>query len=110
MLIDFVHFYLMVLFAKPTDVVLLTCMRVRGWGCPSSSSVVRIGKAYLAFGKVAPIPDSATEDTTILIRWHRVWIAPLLVGRVVGLFPFLTILLEMEKWPLTRLHARDSQR
>ena len=40
--------------------------------------------ASLTLRKVAPISDSDSEDVTVLIRWHRVWMAPLLVGRVIG--------------------------
>ena len=45
--------------------------------------------ASLTLRKVAPISDSDSEDVTVLIRWHRVCMAPLLVGRVGGLLPFL---------------------
>ena len=56
----------MVLFANPTAVVISTCMVVGSWGCPSSSRVVRIGKACLAFRKVAPISASAAEDQAMM--------------------------------------------
>ena len=52
---------------KPTAVVLSNCMGVGGWGCPSSSRFVRIGKASLAFIKVATISDSAAEEMTVLM-------------------------------------------
>ena len=67
MSIDFNRFCLIVLFSKPTAVVLSTCMGVEGWGCPSSSKVVGIGKASLTFRKVAPISDSCAEDITVLM-------------------------------------------
>ena len=67
--IAFDHFCSMVLFANPTSVVLSTCMGVGGCGCPSSLRVVRIGKASLAFRKVAPILASAAEDMTFLMIW-----------------------------------------
>ena len=79
---------MMVLFANPNDVVLSTCMGVGGWGCPSSSRVVRIGKAPLAFRNVASILASAAEDMAVLMIWHWVWMVPLLVGMVGGLSPF----------------------
>ena len=90
MSIAFDCFCLILLFVNPTTVVFSTCMGVGGWGCPSSSRVVRIGKAYLEFRKVAPILASAAEDMPVLMIWHRVWMAPLLVGRVGGLSPFST--------------------
>ena len=52
--------------------------------------VMRIVKASLASRKVAPNSASAADDMTVLISWHRVWMATLLVGRVGGLLPFLT--------------------
>ena len=64
-------------------------MRVEGWVCPSSLSVVRIGKASLVFRKLAPIYDSSAEDMTFLMRCHRVCMDLLLVGVVGGLLPFL---------------------
>ena len=57
----------MVLLSKPTAVLLSNFMGMGGWGCPSSSSVVRIGKAYLAFRKVAPVSASVTVDMTVLM-------------------------------------------
>ena len=39
---------------------------------------------------MAPISASAAGDITVLMIWHRVWMALLLVGRVVGLLQFLT--------------------
>ena len=72
MSIAFDRFYFIVSFAKPTDVVLSTCMGVGVWGCPSSLRVVRIGKAYLAFRKVAPISVSTAEDMTVLMIWKAV--------------------------------------
>ena len=90
--------------------VLSTCMGLGGWGCPSSSRVVRIGKASLAFRKVAPISASAAEDMTVLMIWHRMWMAPLLVGRVGGLSPFSTSRLAREKFPPAQLRAISSQR
>ena len=71
---------------------------------------MRIGKASLAFRKVAPISDSSAEDMPVFMIWHRVWMEPLLVGRVGGLWPFLINRPERKKWPLARLHARSSQR
>ena len=109
MSIAFDRFCLMVLFANPTAVVLSTCMEVGGWGFPSYSRVVRIGKAYLAFRKVAPISASAAEDITILMIWHRVWMVLLLVGRVGDLSSFSTSRLARKKWPPDRLRARSSQ-
>ena len=50
---------------------------------------MQISKAYLAFGKVSPILAYAAEYMSVLIIWHRVWIAPLLVGRVSSLLPFI---------------------
>ena len=50
----------------------------------------------MAFRKVAPISASAVEDMTVLMIWHRVWLVPLLVGRVGGLLPFLTSWLARE--------------
>ena len=47
-----------------------------------------MGKVYLEFNKVAPISDSTAEDMTALVIWKRVWMVPLLVGRVGGLLPF----------------------
>ena len=44
----------------------------------------------MAFRKMAPISASAAGDITVLMIWHRVWMALLLVGRVVGLLQFLT--------------------
>ena len=64
--------------------VLSTCMGVGVWGFPSSSRVVRIVRASLAFIKEALISDFAAEDITFLMIWHRVWMALLLVGRVGG--------------------------
>ena len=78
----------MVLFANPTDMLLSTCMGLGDWRCPSSYRVVRIGKASLAFRKVAPISDYAAEDMMVLMIWHRVWTALLLVGRAGVLSPF----------------------
>ena len=49
--------------------------------------VVRVGKSSLAFRKVAPISASSAEDMTVLMSWHRVWMATLLVGREGGLLP-----------------------
>ena len=106
----FDHFYLIVLFANPTDVVLSTCMGVGGWRCPSSLRVVRIGETYLAFRKVAPILASTAEDMTVLMIWHMVWMAPFLVERVGGLSPFLTSRSAREKCPPARLRARSLQR
>ena len=83
MSIAFDRFCLVVPFAKPADVVLSACMGVGVWGCPNSSRVVRIGKASLSFRKVALISASAAEDMTVLMIWHMVWMAPLLMGRVV---------------------------
>ena len=88
---------LIVLFANRTAVLLSTCMGVGGWGCLSSLRVVKIGEAYLAFRKLAPISASATEDMTVLMIWHRVWMAPLLVGRVGSLLPFSTSQLARKK-------------
>ena len=65
--IAFDRFFLMVLLEKPITVVLLTCMGVRAWGYPSYFFVVRIGKAFLALRKVAPIFTSADVDVTFLI-------------------------------------------
>ena len=53
--IVFDSFCLIVLLAKLTTVVLLTCMGVGGWECLISSSVLQMGKASLALRKVAPI-------------------------------------------------------
>ena len=92
MSITFDHLCLILLFSKPTAVVLYTCMGLGSWGCPSSSWAVRIGKTYLAFRKVVPISASADEDMTVLMSWHRVWMALLLLGRVRGLLPVLTSL------------------
>ena len=110
MSIAFERFCLMILFENPTDVVLSNCMGVGGWGCLSSSRVVRIGKLSLAFRKVATMSASAAEDMMVLIIWHRLWMAPLLVGRVGGLSPFLTSQLASKKWPPDRLRACSSQR
>ena len=90
MLVAFDCFCLMVSFAKLNDVEFSTFVGVGGWGCLSSLSVVRIGKASLAFRKLAPIFASAAEDMIFLMSWHRVRMATFLVGRVGGLLPFLT--------------------
>ena len=82
------RFCLMVLFANCTDVMLSNCMGVGGWGCPSSLRVVRIGKASLAFRNMALTSASAAEDMIVFMIWHRVWMAPLLVGGAGGLSPF----------------------
>ena len=71
---------------------------------------MRIGKSSLAFREVAPILASAAEEMTVLMIWHRVWMASLLVGRVGGLSPFLTSRLARKKWTAARLRARYSQR
>ena len=91
------RFCLVVLFAKPTDVVLLTCMGLGGWGYLSSLSVVLVGKASLAFRKVAHISVSASTDMTVFMICHRVGMALLLVGRVGGLLPFLKSTLATKK-------------
>ena len=67
MSIAFDSFYLIVLFANPTDVVLSTCMEVGGFGCPISSRVVRIGESSLVFRKVVPISTSAAEDMKVMM-------------------------------------------
>ena len=85
-------------------------MGVGVWGFPVSSSVIQVVKAYLALSKVAPISASDAEDTTVLIRCHRVWMAPLLVGRVGGLLQFLASYLAREKLPRYWLCVRSSQR
>ena len=90
--------------------VLSTCMGVGGWVYPSSSRVVKIDKAYLAFRKVAPISASDAEDMTVLMIWHRVRMEPLLVGRVGGLSLLLTSWSARKKWPPARLRANSSQR
>ena len=108
--VAFDSFCLIVLFAKPTVVVLYACMGVGVWGCTSSSSVVHIGKASLSFIKVAPISASTNEDTTFWIIWHRVWMASLLVGRVGGLSPLLTSWLASKKKPPYQLHVHSLQR
>ena len=77
-------------FTNPTAVVLSTCMGLGGWGFPSSSSVILIGKASLTFRKVAPISASDAKDMKALMSWHRVWMSPWVVGRVGGLSQFLT--------------------
>ena len=110
MLIAFDRLCLILSFAKPTDVVLSTCMGVGGWVYPSGSRFLRIGKASLSLLNVAPISASADEDMIVLIIWNRAWIAPLLVGRVGGLSPFSTSQLERKKWHPARLQARSSQR
>ena len=74
-------------------------MAVGGWGCPSLASVVQIGKASLAFRKVAPISASDVEDVTVFMIWHSVWMYLLLVGRVAGFSPFSKHLLARWKWP-----------
>ena len=99
----------MVLLEKPITVVLLTCMGVRAWGYPSYFIVVRIGKAFLALRKVAPIFTSADVDVTFLISWHRLWMDPLLVGRVRGLSPFSTIWLTRGKWSSAWLRVHCSK-
>ena len=43
-----------------------------GLGRPSSLRVVLIGKASLAFRKMAPISASTAEDMTVLMSCHRV--------------------------------------
>ena len=100
----------MVLLEKPIAVVLSNCMGGGGWRCPSSSSVVRTGKASLAFINVAPILASAAEDMAFLMGWHMVCMALLLVGRVGGLLQFLRSWLARKKWPLDWLRARSLQR
>ena len=50
----------------------------------------RLVKAYFALRNVVPISDSAAKDITVLMIWHRVWMAPLLVGSVGSLSTFLT--------------------
>ena len=80
-------------------------MRVEGWVCPSSLSVVRIGKSSLAFRKVAPISASVSEYMTVLMIWNRAWMAPFLMDRVGCLLPFLASLSAKEKWPLARPRA-----
>ena len=87
---DFDRFCLIVSFENPTSVVLSTCMGVGGWRCPSSSRVVHIRMASLAFRKVVPFSDSSTEKMTVLMSWHRLWMVPSLVEGVGGLLPFLT--------------------
>ena len=96
---------LIAFFANTTAVVLSTCMGVGGWGCPSSSRVVRIGKASLAFRKVAPISASAAEDMKVLMIWHMGWMAPLLVGKVGGLSSFSTSRSARKKGTLEQLCA-----
>ena len=61
-------------------------MGVEVWVCPSSLSVVRMGKASLESRKVAPISDFRADDTPVLMIWKRVWMALLLMGRVEGLW------------------------
>ena len=80
MLVAFDCFCLMVSFAKLNDVVFSTFVGVGGWGCLSSLSVVRIGKASLAFRKLAPIFASAAEDMIFLMSWQRVRMAPFFGG------------------------------
>ena len=80
MLIAFNRFFLVLSFARSTDVVLSTCIGMGGWGCLSSSRVVWIGKAFLEFRTLAPILASAAEDRTVLMSYHRMWMTALLVG------------------------------
>ena len=87
-----------------------TCMGVGGWGCPSSSRVVRIGKASLELRKVAPIAASAAEDMPVFMSWPRVRMATFLVGRMGGLLLLLTSRSARKKWPPAWLRARSSQR
>ena len=70
--------------------VLSTCMEVGSWGCLISLRVLRIGKSSLVFIKVVFISASAAEYMQVLMSWHRLCMAPLLVGRVGGLSPFWT--------------------
>ena len=87
---------MMVLLTKPNAVVLSTLMVVGVWEYPISLSVVCIGKSPFALRKVVPISASVAEDMTLFIRWHRVWMDPLLVGGVGSLSPFLTSWLARE--------------
>ena len=81
MSIAFDRFCLILSFVKPTVVVLSNCMGVGGWVYPiSSRGMCELVKASLAFIKVASILASAAEDMTVLMIWHRVWMAPFLVG------------------------------
>ena len=86
--IAFDHFLLMVLLANPTDVVLSTCIVMGGWGRPISSSVVQMGKAYLALRKLATILASVMKYMKVFMSWKRVSMALLVVGRLGGLLPF----------------------
>ena len=110
MFIDFDQSYLMVSLENSTAVVLSTCIRVGGWICLSSSSVVRICKASLAFRKVALIYSSADKYMTVFMSWYRVWVAPLLVGSLGSLSAFLKSWSARGKWPPAGLRAHSSQR
>ena len=57
----------MVSFLNPTVVVLSTFTTVGGWVCPSSSSVVRMGKNSLALRELVPISDSAAKEMSVLM-------------------------------------------
>ena len=78
----------MVSLSNITDVVLLTCIGLGVWGCPSYLIVVRMGKKSFDLSKLAPILASAAEDMTVLMRRQGAWMDLLLMGRVGGLSQF----------------------
>ena len=80
----FNRFCLMVLFAKPSAVELLTWMGVAGWGCLSLARVVQMGTASWSLRNLALISASAADDITLLMILDTLWMGPLRVGLVLG--------------------------
>ena len=75
MSMDFDRFCFNVLFAKPTAVVLSTCIGVAGCGWPISCSIWRIGRDSCALVKVAPISTLAAEARTLFRMREMTYIA-----------------------------------
>ena len=80
MSIDFVAFAMILLLINPFAVELSVWIGVRGWGCPISLSVFRIGTAVRALRKRAPSSASAAEDITLRMIFDTFNTAPLLGG------------------------------
>ena len=78
MLIDLVAFDIILLLMSPWVVLLSVWTGVRGWGWPSSSSVLWAGMAVLELRKRAPNLASAADDMTCLIMLEMLRTAPLL--------------------------------
>jgi len=97
MSIAFVLFGWTLLVTTACAAVLSVCIGVFGWGCPISSSVLRVGTASRALINIAPISASAADDMTAQIIWAMLRTAPLLGGSSWSA--------ERKKWPPALLRA-----